>query len=40
MRICHLWKGDGDITFGIYACSTEDSSFSAVFTDMEVTECR
>ena len=28
MRVC-----------GIYACSPEDSSFKAVFTDMKVTEC-
>ena len=39
MRICHMYKGDGEITFGIYACSPEDSSFKAVFTDMQVTEC-
>ena len=25
MRICHMFKGDGKITFGIYACSPEDS---------------
>lgn len=40
MRICHLLDGNGEITFGIYACSPEDSSFSAVFSDMEITECR
>ncbi len=40
MRICHMWKGSGQIRFGIYACSPEDSSFKAVFTDMEMTECR
>lgn len=27
------------ISFGIYACSPEDSSFTAVFTDMKITEC-
>ena len=21
MRVCHMWKGDGTIRFGIYACS-------------------
>ena len=40
MRICHIKKGDGKITFGIYACSPENSSFKAVFTDMELTECQ
>ena len=40
MRICHMWKGAGEIYFGVYACSPEDSSFRAVFTDMELTECR
>lgn len=40
MRVCHMWKGGGQIRFGIYACSPEDSSFKAVFTDMEITECR
>ena len=40
LRVCHFWKGDGKIRFGIYACSPEDSSFKAMFTHMEVTECR
>lgn len=39
MRICHMWEGAGTICFGVYACSPEDSSFTAVFTDMRVTEC-
>ena len=39
MRVCHMWEGAGKIRFGIYACSPEDSSFKAVFTDMEITEC-
>ena len=39
MRICHLHKGNGKIRFGIYACSPEDSSFTAEFTDFAVTEC-
>lgn len=39
MRICHMWEGAGTIRFGIYACSPEDSSFTAVFTDMQITEC-
>lgn len=40
MRICHMYKGNGVIRFGIYACSPEDSSFKAIFTNMEITECR
>ena len=39
MRVCHLWEGAGKISFGIYACSPEESSFKAVFTDMNITEC-
>ncbi len=40
IRICHLLEGKGEIAFGIYACSPEDSSFPAIFTDMELTECK
>lgn len=40
MRICHMFKGDGKITFGIYACSPEDSSFKAVFSHMQILECQ
>ena len=40
MRICHMWKATGTIQFGIYACSPEDSSFKATFTNMEITECQ
>lgn len=40
MRICHLAEAKGEIRFGIYACSPEDSSFHAVFTQMELTECK
>lgn len=40
MLICHMHKGNGKIRFGIYACSPEDSSFRAVFTDMELTQCQ
>ena len=39
MRVCHIWEGAGKIQFGIYACSPENSSFKAVFTDMKITEC-
>lgn len=40
MRICHLLEGAGEISFGIYACSPEQSSFRAVFTEMEISECK
>lgn len=39
MRICHMWKGAEKIRFGVYACSPENSTFRAVFTDMQITEC-
>ena len=39
MRICHMWEGAGPIRFGVYACSPEESSFQAIFTDMKITEC-
>ena len=39
MRICHLFKARDEINFGIYACSPEDSSFKAVFTDFTLGEC-
>ncbi|MBR1842641.1 MAG: DUF1349 domain-containing protein [Oscillospiraceae bacterium] len=39
MRVCHLWEGGGRIRFGVYACSPEESSFKAVFTDFAITEC-
>ena len=40
MRICHMHHGDGTIQFGVYACSPENSSFKATFTNMEITECK
>ena len=40
MRVCHMWEGAGRIRFGVYACSPESSSFTAYFTDMEITECK
>ena len=39
MRVCHMWEGAGKIRFGIYACSPEDSSFMAIFSEMKITEC-
>lgn len=40
MRICHMLEGSEKIKFGIYACSPENSSFKAVFTDMKLMECQ
>lgn len=40
MRICHMFKAEDKIKFGIYACSPENSSFKATFTNMEITECK
>jgi len=40
MRICHMWEGAGKVKFGIYACSPEDSSFTAFFDHVELTECK
>ncbi len=40
MRICHMWKGKEAIRFGIYACSPEDSSFKATFSNMQIMECQ
>lgn len=40
MRICHMHKGKGKIRFGVYACSPEDSSFKAVFSNMQMIECQ
>ena len=40
MRVCHLHEGAEKIRFGIYACSPEDSSFRAVFTDLALTACK
>ena len=40
MRICHMEKANGEVSFGIYACSPEDSSFKAVFSDFSFGECQ
>ena len=39
MRVCHMWEGAGKIRFGVYACSPEDSSFTARFTHLQLTDC-
>ncbi len=40
MRICHMCNAAEIVPFGIYACSAEDSSFKAIFTNMEITDCK
>ena len=40
MRVCHMNEGGGRIRFGIYACSPEDSSFKAVFSQLQLTDCQ
>lgn len=40
MRICHMFNAKEKISFGIYACSPEYSTFKASFTNMEITECQ
>ena len=39
MRIAHLLECDAAINVGIYACSPEESSFTATFTEIVVTDC-
>ena len=40
MRICHMRKASDEISFGVYACSPEESSFKAVYTEMDITDCK
>lgn len=39
MRICHMAAATGSVFVGVYACSPEQSSFRAVFTDFALTDC-
>lgn len=39
LRVCHMFNVEDEIKFGVYACSPEDSSFKAVFTDIDFGEC-
>lgn len=39
MRICHMPCATGKVPFGIYACSPENSSFKATFSDIKIGEC-
>ncbi len=40
MRVCHMPVATGEVPVGIYACSPEDSSFRALFSEMEFGECK
>ena len=40
MRICHMFNAKEKISFGIYACSAENSAFKVSFSGMEITECK
>ncbi len=40
MRICHMFNAEDKISFGVYACSPENSSFKATFENMQVSECK
>lgn len=40
MRIAHLHEGAGEIQVGIYACSPEQSSFTARFSEIHFTPCQ
>lgn len=40
MRVCHMHEATDTIRFGIYACSPEDSSFKATFTNMKLSKCK
>ncbi len=39
MRVCHLHEGGGAVRVGVYACSPEDSSFTARFDHLELGPC-
>lgn len=40
MRIAHIFKCPKEVSFGVYACSPEQSSYKAVFTNIELSECK
>jgi regulation of enolase protein 1 (concanavalin A-like superfamily) len=39
MRIFHLFEGNNEINFGLYACSPSNSSFEAKFSEINISEC-
>ena len=38
LRMAHLWKTEGEIGVGVYACSPAKSSFKAEFTELDFKE--
>lgn len=40
MRICHLHEAKETVRFGVYACSPENSSFTARFSEFNLTDCQ
>ncbi len=40
LRICHMFNVDEEVSFGVYACSPENSSFKAIFSNFKFTECK
>lgn len=40
IRVCHMWEAADEISFGVYACSPEESSFKATFTHLDLTDCK
>lgn len=34
-----MYAANDEVQFGVYACSPEESSFKAIFSDMQITEC-
>lgn len=40
ISICHVWEDMGEVRFGVYACSPEDSSFEAKFSLLKVSQCK
>ena len=39
MRICHMFNVTDEVSFGVYACSPEDSSFVCIFENLNLSEC-
>ncbi len=40
MRIFHMFNAKDKVQFGVYACSPENSSFKAIFSNITMTECK
>ncbi len=40
LRICHMFNIKDKVKFGIYACSPENSTFKATFSNFELSECK